>query len=123
MRRALALGLVLTGSAARAQGARIVVEQTQRANPAHAERELSRRRAGLLSCFLRAQSSDAQRLSGLRRVLITVWLGRGGRATTVRLDPPLLSPGLSECVADALLPWDQGGRPRPRAWVRLRLDR
>lgn len=121
--RSLALALLLAGAAGRAQGAGLSVASTLRASPAQAAQELDRRRGAVMACVRRAEARDPERLAGLRRVLITLRLNRSGRAVNVSLDPPLLTPGLSECLADALLPWDQGGRPGLRAWVRLRLDR
>lgn len=117
----LALSLCLTSVSAHAQA--LVVSSTVRASVPDATRELARRREAVLACVARAVGEDPQRLSSLRRIVITLSVNRQGRATTVTLAPALFSPGLSECLADALLPWDQGGRPGTRALVRLRIDR
>jgi hypothetical protein len=115
---ALAAALCLVGATTHAQS--LTVDGAQRANLTDASRELTRRRPAVTACLDRARANDPERLRGLRVLLVVLRLNRAGRATVVELHPPLLTPGLSECVADALLPWDQGGRPGMRAWVRLR---
>lgn len=117
----VALSVLLVSVTAEAQ--RLSVVGTVRASVADATRELARRRDAVLQCVSRAASDDPEGLASLRRIYVTLNVSRVGRATTVVLAPALLSPGLSECLADALLPWDQGGRPGMRALVRLRLDR
>lgn len=114
----LAAALCLVGAAAGAET--LAVDGSQRANLTDASRELTRRRPAVTACLDRARANDPARLRALRVLLVVLRLNRAGRATVVELHPPLLTPGLSECMADALLPWDQGGRPGMRAWVRLR---
>lgn len=94
-----------------------------RADPAAAARQLALRRSEIARCIDDAAARATDRLAALRRVLVTLRLDRRGRAVVVELDPPLLSPGLSECIARVLLPWDQGGRPGARAVVQLRVSR
>ena len=120
MRRAhvLVAALCCLGATARAQA--VVIDGAQRANLTDASRELTRRRPAVTACLDRARANDPERLRALRVLLVVLRLNRAGRATVVELHPPLLTPGLSECMADALLPWYQGGRPGMRAWVRLR---
>ncbi len=60
-------------------------------------------------------------MGGLRLVLATVRLRGDGTAEVVVIDPPLRARGLSQCIAEALLGWQQAGVVRPRAWVELRL--
>lgn len=115
---ALAAALWLAGATSHAQA--LTVDGSQRASLADASRELTRRRPAVTACLDRARANDPERLRALRVLLVVLRLNRAGRATVVELHPPLLTPGLSECMADALLPWDQGGRPGVRAWVRLR---
>lgn len=115
---ALAAALWLAGAPAYAQP--LNVDGSQRASLADASRELTRRRPAVTACLDRARANDPERLRALRTLLVVLRVNRAGRATVVELHPPLLTPGLSECLADALLPWDQGGRPGMRAWVRLR---
>lgn len=117
----VALSVLVASGAAEAQ--QLSVASTVRASVADATRELARRRDAVLQCVSRAAGEDPEGLASLRRIYVTLNVNRAGRATTVVLAPALLSPGLSECLADALLPWDQGGRPGMRALVRLRLDR
>lgn len=119
----LSLGLFLASAPLSAQTPTLTVTESLRADPRAATREAARRRDGVSRCLTRAASEDPERLAPLRRIVIIVHLSREGRAVTVELHPPLLTPGLSECLAEALLPWDQGGRPGLRALVRLRLDR
>ncbi|MEZ4394719.1 MAG: hypothetical protein R3A48_26900 [Polyangiales bacterium] len=121
--RAAAVALSVLVASAAAQAQQLSVAGTVRASVPDATRELARRRDAVLQCVSRAAREDPEGLASLRRIYVTLNVSRAGRATTVVLAPALLSPGLSECLADALLPWDQGGRPGMRALVRLRLDR
>lgn len=103
--------------------AAVSVGLTVRADAIAAARQLSLRRNEIVRCFDLAAARAADRLAALRVVRITLRLDRRGRATEVVVDPPLLSPGLSECLAQSLLAWDQGGRPGARAMVRLLVTR
>ncbi len=62
---------------------------------------------------------DAAAMGALRLVIATVRLRAAGDAEVVALDPPLRTRGLSQCLAEALLGWQQPGPVRPRAWVEL----
>lgn len=96
---------------------------TLRADASAATREIALRRNDIARCFDDAAGRAADRLASLRRVVVTLRLDRQGRASTVVIDPPLLSPGLSECLATTLLAWRQGGRTGTRAVVRLVINR
>jgi hypothetical protein len=119
----LAAMTLAAGASAQPRTPALAIAMTARANAPDASRELDRRRAAIVRCIDAAAARAPDRLAALRQVLLTVRLDRRGRATSVQIDPPLLSPGLSECLADVLLPWDQGGRPGLRAVVQLRLAR
>lgn len=103
--------------------ATVTLGMTLRADPNAATQQLALRRSEIVRCIDDAAARATDRLASLRRLLITLRLDRRGHATVIELDPPLLSPGLSECIARVLLSWDQGGRPGARAVVQLRLSR
>lgn len=124
--RVLALSLALwavapgAGSQPRPSGAEVLtVRQSAGVSPASARREAQRHGPAVRACMEAAWRRDAAAMGGLRLVIATVRLRAGGGAEVVALDPPLRTRGLSQCLAEALLGWQQPGPVRPRAWVEL----
>jgi len=90
-------------------------------SPAAARREALRHTGAVRACLDGALRDHGAAMDGLRLVVATVRLRGDGTARVVVLDPPLRARGLSQCLAEALLGWQQEGTVRPRAWVELGL--
>lgn len=94
---------------------------TERCTPAIARQTLVRHAPAVLRCFDEARQRDPRPLSTVYTVDITLHLDAHGSVTIAAFDPPLLSRGLSACLADALLSWHQRGAVSRRATVRLQV--
>lgn len=119
----LALGMLAAPVNAQPRPPTIVLGFVVRADASAATRSISLHRSEIVRCFDEATRRAPDALASLRRVEITLRLDREGRASSVVIAPPLLSPGLSECLATTLLTWRQGGRTQARAIVRLVVTR
>lgn len=97
----------------------LTVRQSVGVSPAAARREAQRHGPAVRACMEAAWRRDAAAMGALRRVVATVRLRAAGDAEVVALDPPLRTRGLSQCLAEALLGWQQSGPVRPGAWVAL----
>ena len=118
----LALWAIAPGAASQPRpSAVLTVRQSLGVSPAAARREAQRHGPAVRACMEAAWRRDAAAMGALRLVIATVRLRAGGDAEVVALDPPLRTRGLSQCLAEALLGWQQPGPVRPRAWVELTL--
>ncbi len=131
MTRALALALAFTVPAAGAlaqprhgptldqRPVTVELVATERCSADRARETLASHAPAVMRCFDEARARDARPLSTVRRVEVVVRLDARGAAEVTEFEPPLLSRGLSACLADALLSWRQSGPVSPRALVRL----
>lgn len=95
--------------------------RVERAPLRGAQESVASHRAAIERCLSNAYARDPAPLLRLRVIEATIRLARAGTATTVSLSPPLVSRGLSACLAEALLDWSQRGPVGPRASVVLRI--
>ena len=118
----LALWAIAPGAASQPRPLEVLtVRQSLGVSPAAARREAQRHGPAVRACMEAAWRRDAAAMGALRLVIATVRLRAAGDAEVVALDPPLRTRGLSQCLAEALLGWQQPGPVRPRAWVELTL--
>jgi len=130
MRRLVILRLgaaaTLLGAAALAQsrpGAppAVTVVRVQRASAARARVTLAAHVPVIARCLADARAADPAPLTRVRFIDATLALDRQGAAVSVQFVPPLLSRGLSACLAESLLNWSQGAPAGPGAVVLLRI--
>jgi hypothetical protein len=97
------------------------VVRVQRADVARARARLAAHQSGIARCLADARTADPGPLEAVRFIDATIALDRAGAAVSVEFVPPLLSRGLSACMAEALLDWSQGGVAGPAGAVVLRI--
>lgn len=129
MTRALALALTLAAATAFAQPRHgptldqgpvtVQLVAVERCSGDRARETLVSHAPAVMRCFDEARRRDPRPLASVRRVEVLLRLDAHGGAEVTEFEPPLLSRGLSACLADALLSWRQSGPVSPRAAVRL----
>jgi hypothetical protein len=99
----------------------VTVVRAQHASAARARATLAAHLPGIARCLADARAADPAPLAQVRFIDATLALDRSGAAESVQLVPPLLSRGLSACLAESLLNWAQGAPAGPGAVVVLRI--
>jgi hypothetical protein len=100
----------------------VTVLHSERASERDARATLASHFTVIRDCLARARERDAAALAQLRFIDVTVRLDAQGSATLVELDPPLMTRGLSSCLATNLLDWRQPPPLAPRASVFFRIE-
>jgi hypothetical protein len=96
--------------------------RVQQASPARARTTLASHLPAIARCLADARTADPAPLARVPFIDATIALDREGAAVSVQFVPPLLSRGLSACLAESLLGWAQGGPAGPRGSVWLRIQ-
>jgi len=97
------------------------VVRVQQVDGGRARRALVAHLPGIARCLADARLRDPGPLADVRTIDATLVLDRRGAAVSVEFVPPLLSRGLSACLAERLLDWSQGEPVGLGAQVVLRI--
>jgi hypothetical protein len=97
------------------------VLRAQRASAARARSTLATHLPAITRCLDAARATDPGPLAAVRFIDATLPLDRAGAAVSVEFVPPLLSRGLSACLAETLLDWSMGAPAGPDGVVVLRI--
>jgi len=97
------------------------VLRVHRTDYRRARATLAAHRPSIVRCLADARVRDPGPLASVRVIDATIALDRAGAAVSAEFDPPLLSRGLSACLAEGLLDWSQGAPVGSDALVVLRI--